>query len=116
MKKKGGKKVEIYFYIIEFGDENKQGETHRKPWACSSGGMMVGRKSSMVLMAFCMTESNTHSRGRHSSSISLVEDAGKYLEKKTWTGPLKEMPKDGEGDNHEEKTYGLQLLTKAFRM
>lgn len=50
-----------------------------KPWPCSSGGMMVGRNSSMLLMAFCMTVSNTHNRGRHSSSISLVEDAGKYL-------------------------------------
>lgn len=40
---------------------------------------MVGRNSSMLLMAFCMTTSNTHSRGRHSSSISSVEDAGKYL-------------------------------------
>lgn len=52
-----------------------------KPWPCSSGGMMVGRNSSMLLMAFCMTVSNTHNRGRHSSSISLVEDAGKYLGK-----------------------------------
>lgn len=50
-----------------------------KPWPCSSGGMMVGRNNSMLLMAFCMTVSNTHNRGRHSSSISLVEDAGKYL-------------------------------------
>lgn len=41
---------------------------------------MVGRNSSMLLIAFCMTTSNTHSRGRHSSSISLVDDAGKYLE------------------------------------
>lgn len=40
---------------------------------------MVGRNSSMLLMAFCMTASNTHNRGRHSSSISLVDDAGKYL-------------------------------------
>lgn len=40
---------------------------------------MVGRNSSMWLTAFCMTTSNTHSRGRHSSSISFVEDAGKYL-------------------------------------
>lgn len=40
---------------------------------------MVGRKSSMMLTAFCMTASNTHSRGRHSSSISFVDDAGKYL-------------------------------------
>lgn len=40
---------------------------------------MVGRKSSMLLTAFCMTVSNTHSRGRHSSSISFVDDAGKYL-------------------------------------
>ena len=53
--------------------------THWKPWPCSSGGMMVGRNSSMLLMAFCMTVSNTHSRGRHSSSISCVDDAGKYL-------------------------------------
>lgn len=40
---------------------------------------MVGRKSSMLLMAFCMTASKTHNRGRHSSSISLVDDEGKYL-------------------------------------
>lgn len=40
---------------------------------------MVGRKSSMLLTAFCMAASNTHSRGRHSSSISFVDDAGKYL-------------------------------------
>lgn len=40
---------------------------------------MVGRNSSMLLMAFCITMSNTHSRGRHSSSISLVDDTGKYL-------------------------------------
>lgn len=55
--------------------------TYWKPWLCSSRGMMVGRNSSMLLMAFCMTTSNTHSRGRHSSSISLVDDAGKYLRK-----------------------------------
>ncbi|TNN73908.1 hypothetical protein EYF80_015925 [Liparis tanakae] len=36
---------------------------------------MVGRNSSMLLTAFCMTMSNTHRRGRHSSSISSVDDA-----------------------------------------
>lgn len=40
---------------------------------------MVGRNSSMLLTAFCMIMSNTHIRGRHSSSISLVDDGGKYL-------------------------------------
>lgn len=53
--------------------------TYWKPWPCSSGGMMVGRNSSMLPMAFCMITSNTHSRGRHSSSISFVDGAGKYL-------------------------------------
>lgn len=33
----------------------------------------------MLLTAFCIAMSNTHSRGRHSSSISLVDDEGKYL-------------------------------------
>ena len=53
-----------------------------KPWPCSSGAAMVGRKSSMLLTAFCMTPSNTQSSGRHSCSISLVDEDGKYLRRK----------------------------------
>lgn len=73
---------------------------------------MVGRNSSMLLMAFCMTTSNTHSRGRHSSSISLVDAAGKYLEKQRGSPALRQHLAGAEGRS---STHGLQLLIRAFR-
>lgn len=75
---------------------------------------MVGRNSSMLLMTFCMTPSNTHSSGRHSSSISLVDDGGKYLEKQKaeWArGACTLLPAA-----ESTCTHGLQLLIRAFRM
>lgn len=98
----------------ERGTPEAQAEADLKAWPCSSGGVMVGRKSSMLLMAFCMTPSKTHSSGRHSSSISLVDAAGKYLDRQKagWARgtctPLTAA--------HRMCTHGLQLLIKAFRM
>lgn len=117
-----------------------------KPLLCSSGGIMVGRNSSMLLMAFCMTTSNTHSRGRHSSSISWVDDAGKYLgihENTRWARTDKSANRCRQARTDwrykhehwstvqrskrriiqrvnytitEDETYSLQLLIKAFKM
>lgn len=43
-------------------------------------GRCVCKEQLQLLMSFCMTQSSTHSRGRHLSSIPAVEDAGKHLE------------------------------------
>lgn len=93
---------------------------------------MVGRNSSMLLMDFCMTVSNTHNWGRHSSSISLVEDAGKYLcdtaaatQTQTHmhthtlsTDLMARPPSTAEEVTTSllDDTHSLQLFTRAFKM
>lgn len=90
-----------------------------------------------------MTASNTHSRGRHSSSISFVDDAGKYLGESQehaeraqvdadqrargkWrheTNPPTQSDLQAVATNHRlnyttagDETYSLQFLIKAFKM
>lgn len=78
--------------------------------------MMVGRNSSMLLIAFCMTASNTHNRGRHSSSISLVDEAGKYLcNTRTHALALRSTAEEVTSSLL-VNTHSLQLFTKAFKM